>query len=228
MINRLSDKLYLWLTRLSKTRSRQGLNSFLSDEYAQIPSKANVLLIGSGGAVNDLLDKYAAVQDFKVVSFDIDSRHNPDILGDICTHDFKCQTFDIVVASEVIEHLHSPHLGVQNIHRCLCDGGRLILSTPFILPVHDQPCDYFRFTRYGLAFLLRDFREVQILERNSCFEAIDVLWLRLVQAEQQSARLGSILLVPIVYFLKRPITLFLGKFISSDSMTTGYVVTAVK
>lgn len=133
-----------------------------------------------------------------------------------------------MVLSEVLEHLHDPRLGLDNVYKILKPNGKLILSTPFILPIHDRPYDYFRFTRYGLALLLSQFKEVIIKERNTYFEAIDVLWLRLLQTQFRSAWILSIFIIPIVFFLKRPISLLLGKLVPTDSMTTGYVVTAVK
>ena len=131
-------------------------------------------------------EKFAKRIGFRVVRFDIDESRGPDIIGDICSYNFDAREFDVVVMSEVLEHLHSPHLGLANIYGILKQGGTLILSTPFILPMHDRPHDYFRFTRYGLEFLLNDFRRVQIEERNSYFEAIDVLWVRLLQTNVPS------------------------------------------
>ncbi len=57
-----------------------------------------------------------------------------------------------------------------------------------MFPIHERPYDYYRFTRYGLVFLLREFAEVRILERNSYFEAIDVLYVRLLQGKVRGTR----------------------------------------
>jgi hypothetical protein len=107
-------------------------------------------------------------------------------------------------------------------------GGTLILTTPFILPMHDRPHDYFRFTVHGLELLLRDFEHVQIRARDSYFEAIDVLWMRLLQVNQRSATIVSVLMIPLIFFLKRPLTLLLSRLVRTDAMTTGYVATARK
>jgi SAM-dependent methyltransferase len=216
------------LLKMSKVLSRKGLYEFLSREYAEIPAGADVLSIGAGGEVDDLLQDFAKRIGFRVISFDIDESRGPDMIGDICSYNFGARQFDVVVISEVLEHLHSPHLGLKNIHGILKQDGILILSTPFILPIHDRPHDYFRFTRFGLEFLLKDFRRVQIEERNSYFEAIDVLWMRLLLTKSRHARFVSYVIIPLVFYLKRPFTVFLGKLVRTDAMTTGYVVTAVK
>jgi SAM-dependent methyltransferase len=224
----MNSRLDAWLLSKSKALSRKGLYEFLAKEYATIPHGAQVLSIGAGGEVNELLQTFAKRNSFRFVSFDIDEARGPDIVGDICTYDFDSTRFDVVVMSEVLEHLHSPQDGLKNIHNILCPGGKLILTTPFILPMHDRPYDYFRFTRYGLAHLLHAFSDIHIRERNSYFEAIDVLWARLLVTNLGEARRACLLLIPFVFYIKRPFTRLLGKLIPTDAMTTGYVVTAIK
>lgn len=216
------------LLRLSKIRSRQGLYEFLNAQFQQIKSESNVLTIGSGGEVNKLLESYAKSKSFSVKSFDIDPERNPDVLGDLCIYDFGHQKYDIVIIAEVLEHLYAPQLGIDNIFKILNSGGKLILTTPFILPLHDRPYDYFRFTKYGLAYLLRNFEKIEIRERNSYFEAIDVLWVRTMQIGTKRAKKVAAIIIPLIFYLKRPFTKLCDRILKTDAMTTGYVVTAEK
>jgi 2-polyprenyl-3-methyl-5-hydroxy-6-metoxy-1,4-benzoquinol methylase len=215
------------VVRLSKLISRKGLYEFLAREFAAIKADERVLTIGAGGEVQELLAEYSKRQNFSVTSFDIDQRYEPDILGDVCTFDFGDRSYDVIVLSEVLEHVHSPHLAMQNIHHLLKNGGRLILTVPFIFPIHERPHDYFRYTRYGLEFLLSEFKEVEIRERNSWAEAINVLALRLVVDKNRASRVIAPLFV-LAAFIKLPFVLLLGKLVQTDLMTTGYVVTASK
>jgi len=217
-----------YLLRLSKKRSRQGLYEFLESHYSTQAQGTRVLSVGSGGEVNQLLEKHAKINQFEIKTIDIDSDRNPDIIGDICSYDFCGETFNTVVMSEVLEHLHSPQSGLDTVYKILNPGGKLILSTPFIFPIHDEPYDYFRFTKYGLELLLKKFKVVEIRERNSYFETIDVLWLRLLVSSHHSARIASYFIIPFVYYLIRPLTLLLTKLIPINGMTTGYTVTAFK
>lgn len=216
------------LIRLSKIRSRAGLYEFLEDEFSKILCGAKVLTVGSGGDVNSLLDKFAKLNDFHVVSFDIDKDRSPDIQGDVCTDSLGSSCFHVIVLCEVLEHLHSPHRALDNVFEALKPEGKLVLSTPFCLPIHDRPNDYFRFTRYGLALILSKFSDVSIKERNSYFEAIDVLWMRLLMERPEKALRISQIVLPIVFYLKRPITIFLNSQLKTDGITTGYIATAVK
>jgi SAM-dependent methyltransferase len=212
---------------MSKRLSRRGLYEFLADEYAALPANGEVLSVGAGGEVNKLLGDFAKRIGFSVVSFDIDAKRQPDIQGDICTHDFGARQFDAVVLSEVLEHVHWPHLALENIRKALKPDGKLILTVPFMLPMHDRPYDFYRFTRYGLEFLLRDYSNVAIRERNSYYEAIDVFYARLLQSGSRRARILAYFVIPIVY-VRAPFMRLLAKIAPTDAMTTGYVVTARK
>jgi 2-polyprenyl-3-methyl-5-hydroxy-6-metoxy-1,4-benzoquinol methylase len=215
------------VVKLSKMISRKGLYEFLGREFANISAGREVLTVGAGGEVGALLSEHARRNGFGVTSFDIDGRYAPDILGDICTHDFSGRSFDVIVLSEVLEHVHSPHLAIANIRAALRKGGRLILTVPFLFPIHERPHDYYRYTRYGLEYLLRDFREVCIGERNTWAEAINALAPRMVVDRNRRARAVAPLFV-LAAFVKLPFVLLLGRLVRTDLMTTGYVVTASK
>jgi len=64
-------------------------------------------------------------------------------------------TFDTVLCTEVLEHLSTPAACIDEMARVLRPGGHLILTTPQMWPLHEEPYDFFRFTRYGLAYLCR-------------------------------------------------------------------------
>jgi len=49
---------------------------------------------------------------------------------------FRPQSFDLVLASHVLEHIHEDHAAVREIHRVLRPGGVAVLPVPI---VHDGP-----------------------------------------------------------------------------------------
>jgi SAM-dependent methyltransferase len=57
------------------------------------------------------------------------------ILGDIQTHSFAADSFDVVVAWQVLEHVPSPERALEHFRDALRDGGLLILSVPNVLSV---------------------------------------------------------------------------------------------
>ena len=56
--------------------------------------------------------------------------------------------------TEVLEHLEEPGRGLAEAHRLLRPGGGIILTTPLVWPLHEEPRDFYRFTPYGLRHLL--------------------------------------------------------------------------
>ncbi|MBB1088590.1 methyltransferase domain-containing protein [Lysobacter sp. SG-8] len=62
---------------------------------------------------------------------------------------------DSVVMLEVLEHLRCPRESCAEAARVLRPGGILLLSMPFLYPIHDAPHDYQRYTRHGLERELR-------------------------------------------------------------------------
>jgi SAM-dependent methyltransferase len=73
--------------------------------------------------------------------------------GDALGLPFRSGAFDTVVAFEVLEHLPDPHTFFAEVARVLVAGGHLILSTPHIWGLHDEPYDFYRFTPHGLRHL---------------------------------------------------------------------------
>ena len=215
------------VVKLSKVLSRKGLYPFLERQFAQIAGGANVLNVGAGGDIEELLRRHAEARSFQVTSFDIDPDRGPEIVGDIATFDFGDRRFDVVVMSEVLEHVRAPEEAIKNVHEILSPGGGLILSTPFIFPMHDGPHDYYRFTRYGLEWLLRDFSDVDIFARNTWPEAVNVLMVRLIKEKNPACRLMAPFVVALALVIA-PVAMILGRIIKTDFITSGYVTTAVK
>lgn len=215
------------VVKLSKILSRQGLYPFLEGAFAKIPAGAKVLNVGAGGEIEGLLRQYASSRIFDVQSLDIDPARTPDIEGDLSTHDFAGAEFDVIVLSEVLEHICTPDAAVNNALAGLKSGGLLVLTTPFLFPIHDRPHDYYRYTKYGLAWLLRDYVEVEINPRNSWAEALNVMFVRLIKEKNPVSRFFGPLIV-LIAFLFAPIAMLLGAVFKTDFMTSGYLVTAKK
>lgn len=69
---------------------------------------------------------------------------------------FKDDSFDTVVLSDVLEHLPNPVSTLEEVDRILRPGGVLILGVPFMYWLHEVPRDYHRYTRYLLRLRLEE------------------------------------------------------------------------
>jgi SAM-dependent methyltransferase len=212
---------------LSKTLSRKNLHNFLDHQFAVIPPGAIVANIGSGGKVEEQLRHWARKTGFEVRSMDIDNARGPDLVCDITQPHLPPESFDVLVIAEVLEHVTDPHAAARGIQHLLKPSGRVILTVPFLFPIHDRPHDYFRYTQYGLAHLFNWLTELHIAPRNSWAEAINVLASRLIMEKSISARLASPIAVTIAMALM-PLAWLLGNLIKTDFITTGYTLTGTK
>lgn len=82
--------------------------------------------------------------------------NRPDLLGDAQRLPFLDGSFDTILATELIEHLPRPRQFLAEAHRLLRAGGALIVSAPFLEPLHEEPRDFRRFTSYGLRALVEE------------------------------------------------------------------------
>lgn len=88
-------------------------------------------------------------------------------------------SFDVILCTEVLEHLHTPEKALAEFRRILRPGGTLIITTRFIFPLHDVPGDYYRYTKYGLRHLLYDFTIEEFQEETTTVETLAVLCQRI-------------------------------------------------
>lgn len=59
--------------------------------------------------------------------------------------------FKVVMATQVLEHLHQPFRCMSNLYELVATNGVVIVTAPFIYPYHGVPFDFFRYTTGGLS-----------------------------------------------------------------------------
>ena len=212
---------------LSKKLSRSHLYEWLDDEIELLQKRnaPRILNVGSGGEVFKRLE---TLTQSTITQIDIDIKRKPDVVADVCDlHMFTDNSFDAVFAMEVMEHVREPAKGIAEIRRVLAPGGAFISSTPFIFPLHDEPYDYYRFTKYGLAYMLRDFKDVTIRPRNDYIHALVVMASRLPMTQNRIYRLSG--LVFFIFTLSiYPLLWLFSKLCKQEKATTGYFSRAIK
>ena len=70
------------------------------------------------------------------------------------------EEFDVVLCTQVLEHVGDVDLTTSEIVRVLRPGGTAVISVPFIFGEHNSPHDYRRLSRYGARRLLEDRLEI--------------------------------------------------------------------
>lgn len=145
-------------------------------------------------------------------------------------------SYDLVLFTEVLEHLHSPQKAIDEIERILRPGGLVLLTTRFIFPLHSSPIDYFRYTKYGLRHLMRNFEIVELSDEANTMETLAIIYQRL------GFQCRTLWLKPLklFWFALSAITRHLGWLLTSEYsdgrysvaetniLTSGYYVAARK
>jgi SAM-dependent methyltransferase len=214
---------YIFL--LVKKMSRRNLYKLFKNSLHQLKSKKTlrILNIGSGGPIQGIIESSFSE---KITNIDIDSFRNPDFVMDVTKLEFENNSFDLVVMMEVLEHVKEPHIAISEIYRVLAHNGKLILSTPFILGIHDEPHDFYRFTKYGLEYLLNDFN-IEIEETNDFIHTILVLIGRLLRAKFKRDKLIGLIIFLLLLSLY-PILFIISKALRTKDISTGYFIQAIK
>ncbi|MGH9545468.1 MAG: class I SAM-dependent methyltransferase [Terriglobales bacterium] len=87
------------------------------------------------------------------------------------------RAYDMVLSTQVLEHVSSPRAYLDEAFRVLKPGGVLLLSTHGVYPDHGCPCDFWRWTADGLKLELgRSGFLVQKLHRLTCGPRAVMFW----------------------------------------------------
>jgi SAM-dependent methyltransferase len=77
-----------------------------------------------------------------------------DAIADLAALPFRSASFEAALHIVTLEHLREPACALAEIARVLAPEATLLVAAPHEWEVHQAPHDYFRYTRYGLAYLL--------------------------------------------------------------------------
>lgn len=87
-----------------------------------------------------------------------------DIVADLNkTLPIKSQVADTVVSLSVMEHLCEPQTMLNEAFRILKHGGGIVLQVPWQWWIHEAPYDFFRYTPYGLKYLVEKAGFVEVV-----------------------------------------------------------------
>jgi SAM-dependent methyltransferase len=74
---------------------------------------------------------------------------------DICSQTLP-EKFDLIIAEQVFEHLLWPFRAAKNVHAMLRPGGYFLITTPFMVRIHNCPTDCSRWSEVGMKYFLAD------------------------------------------------------------------------
>jgi len=189
---------------------------------SQLPAGARVLDAGAGEGrhrANFAAQSYVGVdRGIGDASWDYTGL---DVVADLAALPFHDAAFDAVINIVTLEHVPEPRRVLEELARVLRPGGRLLLIVPHEWEEHQRPHDYYRYTQYGLKFLLdtAGFSSERIDPVGGFFR---LLSRRLLNAQQFAPWLMWPLIPPALLLP------FLDGLDHDRAFTLGYTCTAVK
>ena len=148
MYPNLLNSRYYYLTELRR-QIEQVVRQFIDQKQG--------LVLADYGCGNRPYQPLVAPFVAKYVGIDLPENPRADIhimpAGQI---QMPAQSVDVVLSTQVLEHVEDPSLYLSEAHRILKDEGLLILSTHGYWMFHPDPTDFWRWTSAGLQKVVRE------------------------------------------------------------------------
>lgn len=203
------------------SRKFTNLQNILISKYSE---NHNIVSLGSGPKI------YKNRND--IINIDIFPFDNVDIVGNAVDLQLKNNSVDYIINLAMLEHVKSPLLIVNEMHKVLKPKGDLICYIPFIVPFHAAPEDYFRWTKEGAKELFKDFTNVEIGVGAGPTSALLWLfqeWVSLVFSFGNDKLKDIIfLLVMILTFPIKYLDCIFEKFPNANNLASGFYIHAKK
>jgi hypothetical protein len=161
-----------WAATATPDDDPHGSWTVFRDEVNRVGG--TVLEIGSRArSGNTVRDQFGPQVDY--IGMDIANGPNVDVVGD--AHDLAAsisRKVDWVFSISTFEHLLMPWKVALSINSIMREGGKVYTQSHQTWPCHDEPWDYFRFSREAWAGLFNAHTGFEIL-RATCGEPVSIL-----------------------------------------------------
>lgn len=131
--------------RLDYSVRRSFVDEFYIRQAASLKAGSRVLDLG--GKRSPKRGRFRIEHyDVRVRYANLSTANRPDVQTDAATLPFKNETFDAVICAEMLEHVADPVSVIREAYRVLRGRGVLLMTVPFLFPLHADPYDYCRYT----------------------------------------------------------------------------------
>jgi len=144
--------------------SRVHLDNYVRDAGRSLPKGAVVLDAGAGDSI---YRRHFESGIYESADFaKVDKPYAPDLtyVCDLAEVPVADGRYDLVVLTQVLEHLPEPLTVLREMRRVIKPGAKIWASCPFYFVEHEQPYDFYRYTQFALRRLFTEagFADIQI------------------------------------------------------------------
>jgi len=156
-------------------------------------------------------------------------RSQIDLFGTAYDIPAENESFDSALCTAVLEHLEEPEAALCECFRVLNPGGYAIYSIPFIWHLHEEPRDFYRFSKYGIKYLFEKagFEIVEIKALSGFWVTFGQLFVYNIYRLNRGP-LRWLHIVDIVGLIVQGISYGLDKIDKTEMWTWMYMVVAKK
>lgn len=187
----MSENRITGADRLKIPKASINSNSYLVYKYLfrdlkkVIPEYASGKLLDVGCGNKPYRNFFTNIESYTGCDVVQSSEFVVDVICPATALKFESEQFDTVFSTQVLEHVDDHQAAFSEISRVVKPGGHFIFSVPFTWELHEEPYDYFRFTKYGIAFLMEKygFENITIIPNGGKWAAIgqmrvNMIWSR--------------------------------------------------
>lgn len=200
-------------------KSIQRAINYAVENYAYL----KVLDIGCGNKPYlNLFNTNSKVKEYIGCDIVQSSNKSVDVICEATALMFSEGEFDVVFSSQTIEHVADFQQMLKEANRVLKSGGHIILAGPMYWPLHEEPYDFFRFTKHGFEYSLKraDFEIVEIISCGGKWALLGQVIIHTLPKWILKPKISRLLINSLFYML--------DKKYFDDSNTMNYVAIAFK
>ena len=224
-------------------------DQWLSSHASKISNGSKVLDIGAGGCPHREKFNHCEyfTQDFtQLADTQIQNQEGYgkiDFVSDILEIPVTDKEYDVILCTEVIEHVPDPISAIKEMSRILKPGGTLLITAPLLSGLHQEPYHFYGgYTKYWYQKFLKEnnFTELNIEPNGSLHTTYFALGLTIFKSFLEEtfygkslirkliASISLIVFSPVFLFLNPIFSFFWESIFHQIGFTAGYHVSAKK
>lgn len=159
------------------------------------------------------------------------NKSNIDLFGDAYHIPEQNEYFDTILCTDVLEHLEEPGAAIAEAYRVLKTGGYAIYTVPFFWHLHEEPRDFYRYTKWGLKYLFEKngFEIIEIKPLSGFIVTFAQELCYFLELFRRGGKLNPLWwLIPIVNSIIQSFAFLLNKIDSTKQFSIEYLCIARK